>query len=122
MAKPPTRGSPGSARRAPTLIWGFGQARRPATTRRERFLLQSARFDEGAGVAGSMRGDMSTSAAISNFDVRNSVSVAVAKKALDGQRAQGDMVAQLIKDAGSAGQQAQRTAAAAARGGIDVVG
>ncbi|MEQ8768873.1 MAG: hypothetical protein RIB60_00035 [Phycisphaerales bacterium] len=84
--------------------------------------MQSARFDEGAGVAGSMRGDMSTSAAISNFDVRNSVSVAVAKKALDGQRAQGDMVAQLIKDAGSAGQQAQRTAAAAARGGIDVVG
>ncbi len=65
---------------------------------------------------------MSTAAAISNVNVANSVSVAVAKKALDGQRAQGDQVVQMIKDAGNAGQQAQRAAAAAARGGIDIVG
>lgn len=65
---------------------------------------------------------MSTTAAISNMNVANSVSVAVAKKALDGQKAQGDQVVQMIKDAGNAGQQAQRTAAAASRGGIDVVG
>ncbi len=62
---------------------------------------------------------MSTSA-IANADVSSSVSIAVAKQALDGQKAQGDQIAQMIKDAGDAGQQAQRTAAAAARGGIDV--
>ncbi|GJM18297.1 MAG: hypothetical protein DHS20C14_05100 [Phycisphaeraceae bacterium] len=63
---------------------------------------------------------MNAASAVAGVDLSSSVSVAVARKALDSQQAQGDQVVQMIKDAGDAGQQAQRSAAAAQRGGIDV--
>ena len=63
---------------------------------------------------------MTDPSALSSVDLSSAVSVAVARKALDAQKAEGSQVVEMIRQAGEVGQQARRSAEAAKAGGVDL--